>query len=204
MSDQSTPPPEAETGTKGQAGGQTNGQEAGQAGAETASGAKAAPPEERIAKLEAEVADLKDQVLRAAAEVENTRRRAQRDREDASKYAVASMARDLLAVADNLRRALEAVPTEGRERDEMLKSLIIGVEATERQLLGAFEHAGVKKIEAMGAAFDPNYHQVMFEIENTGKAAGTIVQVLQPGYTIRDRLLREAMVGVAKGPVVEA
>ncbi len=175
---------------------ETNGQSAQPAAAPEA-GAPAAS-EERVAKLEAEVASLKDQLLRAMAETENTRRRAQRDREDASKYAVSGFAKDLVGVADNLRRALEAVPPEGREKDEMLKSLAVGVEATERQLLGSFERAGIKKVDPTGELFDPNFHQVMFEIENTGKPAGTVVQVLQPGYTIHGRLLREAMVGVAK------
>ena len=167
---------------------------------------QAAAPEhaqngERVAQLEAEVASLKDQLLRQMAEVENTRRRAQRDREDASKFAVSSFAKELVSVADNLRRALEAVPADGREHDEMLKSLAVGVEATERQLFAAFDRAGIKKIDPTGELFDPNFHQVMFEIENTGKPAGTVVQVLQPGYTIHGRLLREAMVGVAKaGP----
>ncbi|MBK3731816.1 nucleotide exchange factor GrpE [Azospirillum brasilense] len=156
---------------------------------------------DRVAQLEAEVASLKDQLLRQMAEVENTRRRAQRDREDASKFAVSSFAKELVAVADNLRRALEAVPAEGRENDDVLKSLSVGVEATERQLISAFERAGIKKIDPTGELFDPNFHQVMFEIDNTGKPAGTVVQVLQPGYTIHGRLLREAMVGVAKaGP----
>jgi molecular chaperone GrpE len=162
-------------------------------------GADAGSPEDRVAKLEAEVAGLKDQLLRAMAETENTRRRAQRDREDATKFAVSSFAKELVSVADNLRRALDAVPAEGRERDEMLKGLAVGVEATERQLFAAFDRAGIKKIDPTGEPFDPNFHQVMFEIENTGKAAGTVVQVLQPGYTIHGRLLREAMVGVAKG-----
>ncbi|TWA69172.1 molecular chaperone GrpE [Azospirillum brasilense] len=156
---------------------------------------------DRVAQLEAEVASLKDQLLRQMAEVENTRRRAQRDREDASKFAVSSFAKELVTVADNLRRALEAVPAEGRENDDVLKSLSVGVEATERQLISAFERAGIKKIDPTGELFDPNFHQVMFEIDNTGKPAGTVVQVLQPGYTIHGRLLREAMVGVAKaGP----
>ncbi|MBY6265822.1 nucleotide exchange factor GrpE [Azospirillum sp. 412522] len=155
--------------------------------------------EDRVAALEAEVASLKDQLLRAMAETENTRRRAQRDREDASKFAVSSFAKELVSVADNLRRALDAVPADGREQDEMLKGLAVGVEATERQLFAAFDRAGIKKIDPTGEPFDPNFHQVMFEIENTGKAAGTVVQVLQPGYTIHGRLLREAMVGVAKG-----
>ncbi|WP_263300962.1 nucleotide exchange factor GrpE [Azospirillum agricola] len=161
--------------------------------------AAAGTGDDRVAALEAEVATLKDQLLRAMAETENTRRRAQRDREDASKYAVTSFAKELAAVADNLRRALDAVPAEGREQDEMLKGLAVGVEATERQLFAAFDRAGVKRIDPAGEMFDPNFHQVMFEIENTGKPAGTVVQVLQPGYTIHGRLLREAMVGVAKG-----
>lgn len=165
----------------------------------TANGADAGSPEDRVVKLEAEVASLKDQLLRAMAETENTRRRAQRDREDASKFAVSSFAKELVSVADNLRRALDAVPAEGREQDEMLKGLAVGVEATERQLFAAFDRAGIKKIDPTGEPFDPNFHQVMFEIEHTGKAAGTVVQVLQPGYTIHGRLLREAMVGVAKG-----
>ncbi|NYZ17337.1 nucleotide exchange factor GrpE [Azospirillum sp. RWY-5-1] len=158
----------------------------------------AAPSDERVAKLEAEVSSLKDQLLRAMAETENTRRRAQREREDTAKFAVSSFAKELLAVSDNLRRALEAVPAEARETDDVMKNLAVGVEATERQLAAAFERAGIRKLEPMGEPFDPNFHQVMFEIENTGKPAGTIVQVLQAGYTIHGRLLREAMVGVAK------
>lgn len=153
---------------------------------------------ERVAALEAEVASLKDQLLRAMAETENTRRRAQREREDTARYAVSAFAKDMLPVADNLRRALDAVPEELREKDELVKSLAVGVEATERQLLAGFDRHGIKKMEPTGASFDPNYHQVMFEIEGTGKPAGTIVQVLQSGYTIHNRLLREAMVGVAK------
>ncbi|AWK86091.1 nucleotide exchange factor GrpE [Azospirillum thermophilum] len=169
------------------------------ADAATAAAGEAPAAGDRVAQLEAEVASLKDQLLRAMAEAENTRRRAQRDREDASKFAVSSFAKELVSVADNLRRALEAVPAEGREKDEMLKGLAVGVEATERQLFAAFDRAGIKKLDPSGEPFDPNFHQVMFEIENTGKPAGTVIQVLQPGYTIHGRLLREAMVGVAKG-----
>ncbi|MCW2244619.1 molecular chaperone GrpE [Azospirillum fermentarium] len=169
--------------------------------AEAAPDAAAPADSEQVAKLEAEIARLKDQLLRSAADMENTRRRAQRDREDAIKYAVAGFAKELLPVADNLRRALEAVPADGREKDEILKSLAVGVEATERQLLAAFDRGGIKKLEPLNEVFDPNFHQVMFEIENTGKPAGTVVQVLQAGYTLNGRLLREAMVGVAKaGP----
>jgi molecular chaperone GrpE len=156
------------------------------------------PAEVRVATLEQEVSALKDQLLRALAEVENIRRRAQREREDTAKFAVSNFAKELLPVADNLRRALEAVPPEGREADELVKNLAVGVEATERQLAAAFDRAGIKRMEPLGVPFDPNFHQVMFEIENTGQAAGTVVQVLQGGYLIHGRLLREAMVGVAK------
>ena len=159
---------------------------------------------EKVAALEAEVASLKDQLLRTLAETENIRRRAQREREDTAKYAVSSFAKDLVSVADNLRRAVEAVTPEQREQDEALKNLLVGIEATERQLLAAFDRGGIKKMEALGEPFDPNFHQVVFEVENTGKPGGTIVQVLQDGYTIHGRLLREAMVGAAKRGADEA
>lgn len=152
-------------------------------------------PAARIAQLEAEAAALKDQALRAMAEVDNTRKRAAKEREDAMKYGTTALAKELLTVSDNLRRALEASASLGPDA----KNFIEGVEATERQLLAAFERAGIKRVEPLGQVFDPNFHQVMMEIENTGKPAGTIVQVLQAGYVIHDRLLREALVGVAKG-----
>lgn len=155
----------------------------------------------RVAQLEAEVASLKDQVLRALAEAENIRRRAEREREDTAKYAVAKFAKELLAVSDNLRRAVEAVAPEVREENQAVSNLLTGVEATERQLTAAFERAGIAKVEALGTPADPNFHQIMMELENTGKPAGTVVQVLQAGYTIHGRLLREAIVGVAKGEV---
>jgi molecular chaperone GrpE len=155
----------------------------------------------RVAQLEAEVASLKDQLLRNLAEAENVRRRAEREREDTAKYAVAKFAKDLLAVADNLRRAVEAVGDDVRAENQAVGNLLTGVEATERQLSAAFDRAGIAKVEAMGAPADPNFHQIMMEIENTGKPAGTVVQVLQAGYTIHGRLLREAIVGVAKGDV---
>ncbi|MGQ9364774.1 nucleotide exchange factor GrpE [Azospirillum sp. ST 5-10] len=202
MSDPDKKPTDADTAINGQPADAVGG-EAAAPSAEAGAAPAADKAEDRVAKLEAEVAGLKDQLLRAMAETENTRRRAQREREDASKYAVSSFAKELVSVADNLRRALDAVPPEGREHDEMLKSLATGVEATERQLLAAFERAGIKKLDPQGEVFDPNFHQVMFEIENTGKPAGTIVQVLQAGYTIHGRLLREAMVGVAKAGAEE-
>lgn len=167
-------------------------------------GTGAKPDPSRVMTLEQEVSTLKDQLLRALAEVENIRRRAQREREDLSKYAVSNFAKDLLPVADNLRRALEAAPAEARDGSDMLKTLAIGVEATERQLAAAFDRVGIRKQEPLGESFDPNFHQVMFEVENTGRPAGTVVQVLQAGYTIHGRLLREAMVGVAKRGADEA
>lgn len=159
----------------------------------------AAAPAGREAELEAELAKVKDQLLRTLAEQENTRRRTEREMDDARKFAVSSFARELLAVSDNLRRAIEAVPADQREQPA-IKAMLVGIEATERQLLGAFEKSGVKAIEAMDLLFDPNFHQVMFEVETADKAPGTIVQVLQTGYKIADRLLRPALVGTAKAP----
>jgi molecular chaperone GrpE len=132
------------------------------------------------------------------AEVENVRRRAQRERDDAVKYGVTNLARDLLSVADNLRRAVASVP-EAQVTDEVMRNLLTGVAATERELLGAFEKHGIRRIDPKGERFDHNFHQAIFEAENTGKPAGTVVEVLQDGYVQHDRLLRPAMVGVAKG-----
>lgn len=162
----------------------------------------AAPPG-REAELEAELAKVKDQLLRTLAESENTRRRNERDMDDARKFAVSNFARELLAVSDNLRRAIEAVPADQREQP-VIKAMLVGIEATERQLTAAFEKFGIKPVEAMGLPFDANFHQVMFEVEDADKAPGTIVQVLQTGYKIADRLLRPALVGTAKAPATGA
>jgi molecular chaperone GrpE len=154
---------------------------------------------ERFAALEAELADAKDKLLRALAETENVRRRTQREREDATRYGAANFARDMLSVADNLHRALGHAPAL-EAQDEAIRNLLAGIAATERELLAALERHGVKRIEPRpGDRFDHNQHEAMFEIEHTGQPAGAIVQVLQPGYMIFDRLLRPAMVGVAKG-----
>jgi molecular chaperone GrpE len=158
---------------------------------------EAAQPE-REAELEAEVAALRDQLLRALAEAENIRKRAEREREDAAKYGVAGFTRDLLSPVDNLRRALEAVPPDAADDDEPLKNLLAGVELTERELLRALEKHGVRKVEPLDVPFDHNLHQAMFEVPNTGKPAGTVVELLQPGYVLHQRLLRPALVGVAK------
>jgi molecular chaperone GrpE len=158
---------------------------------------ESAAPEDRVAALEAELAEHKDRALRALAEVENTRRRARREREEATKYAVTGFARDLLSAADNLRRALDSLP-EAEISDPRTRSLLEGVAATERELLGVFERHGIRRIDPKGEPFDHNFHQAIFEAEAPGRPAGTVVEVLQPGYVLHDRLLRPAMVGVAK------
>jgi molecular chaperone GrpE len=154
--------------------------------------------EERLAAAEAEAAEMKDKWMRAVAETENVRRRAQRESEDAKKYAVSGFARDLLSVADNLRRALASVDP-ARVQDDVVKNLLAGVEATERELLAVFERNGLRRIDPKGQRFDHNLHQAVFETESPGQPAGTVTEVLQPGWTLQDRLLRPAMVGVAKG-----
>lgn len=154
----------------------------------------------QIAALEAARADANDKMLRALAEAENTRRRAERDRQDTAKFSVASFARDMLTVADNLKRALNAITPEQRAQDELLRNLFTGVEATERELQRALEKNGIKKVDPLGQKFDPNQHEVMFETPAApGVAGGTVTQVIDVGYMIHERLLRPARVGVAKG-----
>jgi molecular chaperone GrpE len=154
-------------------------------------------PEARVAALEAELAEHKDQLLRALAETENIRRRGQREREDTAKYAIAGFAKELLSVADNLRRALDSLP-EAEAKDARTRGLLAGVDATERELLSVFERHGIRRIDPEGERFDHNLHQAIFEAERSDKPGGTVVEVLQPGYVLHDRLLRPAMVGVAK------
>ena len=152
-----------------------------------------------VQALNAENAELKDQRLRALAELENTRRRAEREKQDASQFAVTRFARDMLTVADNFSRALAACPPDKREAaDPQVKGVIEGVEVTERQLLAAMEQHGVKIIDTTDARFDPNLHQAVAEVPGDGKPPGTIVHVIQTGYTINGRLLRPAMVTVAR------
>lgn len=161
--------------------------------------APAAPGGERLAELEAEIAKLRNDVLYAKAETENVRRRLEQQAEDRGKYAVAQIAKDVLSVADNLRRALDAVPPAAREGNDIANTLTVGVEMTERDLLNTFERYGIKLIEAQGSRFDPNFHQAMMEMEDPSQPEGTVVLVMQQGYTIHDRLLRPALVGIAKG-----
>jgi molecular chaperone GrpE len=154
---------------------------------------------DRQTVLEAQVADLTDRLLRAAAETENIRKRAERERDETRKYAVTRFAEDMLGVADNMARALEAVDDKLRH-DEALKGLIDGVDLTAKELASVLERHGIKQIDPMGEKFDPNLHQAMFELEDAEAEPGTVVKVLRTGYTIGDRLLRPAMVGVAKKP----
>jgi molecular chaperone GrpE len=172
----------------------------GLAGAPIESEAAESSVDDRLIALETELADQKERLLRALAETENVRRRAQREREDASKYAVGGFAKDLLSAADNLRRAIESVP-EAEIKDERTRSLLAGVAATERELLSVFERHGIRRIDPRGEPFDHNFHQAIFEADRADQPSGTVIEVLQPGYVLHDRLLRPAMVGVAKaGP----
>jgi molecular chaperone GrpE len=147
-----------------------------------------------------QINDLKDQLLRALADVENTRRRAQREKEDTAKYAIASFARDILGVADNLSRALDAVPEETRASGEEMQTLFQGVELTKRELQTTMERHGISQISPLGEKFDHNFHQAMYEVESADAEPGTVIQVAQLGYVIGERLLRPAMVGVSKKP----
>ena len=146
--------------------------------------------------LEAENASLKDRMLRALADAENTRRHAERTAEEARRYAIADFARELLTVADNLKRAIAAADSQGREgRDD---SLVEGVRATERMLRAVFERFGIRKIDALGAPFDPARHEALMEVEDHTHLPGTVVRVVDDGYMIRDRLLRPARVVVSR------
>jgi molecular chaperone GrpE len=147
---------------------------------------------------QAQIEALKDKLLRALAETENVRKRADREREEVAKYGITSLARDIVGIADNLRRALESVPAESKESDARIKSLREGVALTQQEFEAVLARHGIERIEPLGEVFDHNFHQAMFEIEDKEHSAGTVVQVLQEGYRIHDRLLRPAMVGVAK------
>lgn len=155
--------------------------------------------EDQVTRLENELAEARQEVLYARAETQNVRRRLEKDIADARAYAATAFARDILSVSDNLARALEAVPAELRE-DEKLKGLVAGIEATAREIEKVFAGHGISRIAAMGLPLDPNQHQAMIQVPSTDAEPGTIVQELQPGYMIRDRLLRPAMVAVAKKP----
>ena len=153
-----------------------------------------------VETLSKENADYKDRLLRTLAEMENLRRRTEREIADSRAYGISAFARDILAVADNMDRALGALDKELREKvDAGTKALLDGVELTERELLKVLEKHGVKKFEPLGEKFDPNLHQAMYEVPDPSRPAGTIAQVVQPGYMIGERMLRPALVGIAKG-----
>ncbi|MBB5709865.1 nucleotide exchange factor GrpE [Sphingomonas xinjiangensis] len=166
---------------------------------ETAEAAPEVAEHDRSAELEAQLAEAKQQVLYAQAETQNVRRRAEKEAQDARAYAATGFARDVLSVADNLSRALAAIPADLRE-DEKLKGLVVGLEATGRELESVFGRHGITKISAVGEALDPNRHQAMMEVPSAEAEPGTVVQEIQTGYMIKDRLLRPALVGVAKKP----
>ncbi|MCD2322747.1 nucleotide exchange factor GrpE [Sphingomonas sp. IC-56] len=166
---------------------------------ETAEAAPEVAEHDRTAELESQLAEAKQQVLYAQAETQNVRRRAEKEAQDARAYAATGFARDVLSVADNLARALAAIPADLRE-DEKLKGLVTGLEATGRELESVFGRHGITKISAVGEALDPNRHQAMMEVPSVDAEPGTVVQEIQSGYMIKDRLLRPALVGVAKKP----
>ena len=176
-------------------------EESGRSSATASSNASAEPdPFKVLEALQAENVELKDRSLRALAEMENLRRRTDREVGDAKTYGVTSFARDMLTFADNLRRAIDAVPAEAREKaDPAIKSFIEGIDLTERDFLSRLVRFGVKRMEPMGKKFDPNHHEVLFEMPDESVSSGSIVQVIEQGYTIGERVLRAAKVGVARG-----
>ena len=152
-----------------------------------------------IAQLQEEVAQSKDRLLRLAADMENLRKRTDREKAEATLYAATNFARDLLTVSDNLRRALEALPQDEREHaGEIEKNLIAGVEVTERELSNVFQRHGIRRLETVGQKFDPNFHQAIYEVPTSEKPPGIVMQEMQAGYAVGDRCLRPAMVGVSK------
>ena len=165
---------------------------------ETADAAPELAAHDRIGELENQLAEAKQNVLYAQAEVQNVRRRAEKEAQDARAYASTNFARDILSVSDNLSRALSVIPADLRA-DDTMKGLVAGLEATGREIESVFARHGITKIEAMGMTLDPNKHQAMIEVPSDAEP-GTIVQEMQVGYMIKDRLLRPAMVGVAKQP----
>jgi molecular chaperone GrpE len=160
------------------------------------------PAAQASAELEAlitENADMRDRMLRTMADMENLRRRTEREKTDTARYAISNFARDVLTVGDNLRRTVEHVPPEAAAQDPALKSFLDGVEITERELLNVLERHGVTRIDPLGARFDPNCHQAMYEVPDPSVPEGTVVDVMQAGYVIGDRCLRPALVAVSKG-----
>ncbi len=152
---------------------------------------EAGSPEERIR-------DLEERLKRAIAEQENVRKRMEREKDDIARYAIANFAREVLGIADNIQRAIQAVPRDAAEMDAALKTFLDGIEVTERELHKSMERQGITKLNPLGEKFDPNFHQAMFEVPTPDQPSGMVMQVVQPGYTLGDRVLRPAMVGVSK------
>ena len=155
--------------------------------------------EDIIDKLNEEISSLKDQRLRAIAELENFRKRAEKDQSDALKYGISNFAKEIINISDNIERAQSSIPEEAKN-NETIKPVIEGIDLIAQSVVTTFEKIGIKKIESLNEKFDHNLHQAMMEIENNDLEPGTIVQELIPGYTLHDRLLRPAMVGVSKKP----
>ena len=155
-------------------------------------------PENKEEELELKIIELKDQLLRAVADTENIRKRSEREKEQTRKFGIANFAKDLLSIADNLGRALDAAPKNEDIKDDAIKNFVIGIQMTEQELQKAFDSNNIRKIDPIGEKFDYNFHQAMFEVEESDQEPGVVVQVLQPGYAIDDRILRPAMVGVSK------
>jgi molecular chaperone GrpE len=157
------------------------------------------PGDAEIARLKAEAADLRDRLLRAHAEMDNVRKRLEKEKADTAKYAITKFARDVVGIGDNVQRAIDAVPERTAEQDPALKSFRDGVTMIERELLSVLERHGVKRVDPKGQPFNPHFHQAVMEMPSPDVPSGTITQVFQPGYTLEDRVLRPAMVVVAKG-----
>jgi molecular chaperone GrpE len=155
--------------------------------------------QDAVALLKTEVADLTDKYLRAHAEMENIRKRAEREREEAAKYAIAKLAKDIVSVGDNFQRAIDAVPPGAAEKDTTLKSFLDGVTMTERELLNVLDRHGIKRLQPMNEPFNPHLHEAVRQVPRPDVPSGTVVEVYQAGYTIAERVLRPAMVGVAQG-----
>ena len=154
-------------------------------------------PSKSLDELEAKISELKDQLLRTVADSENLRKRLEREKEQTRKFGIANFAKDLLSIADNLGRALDAAPNKEGIENQAIENFVLGVQMTEQELQKAFDNNNIRKIDPLGEKFDYNFHQAMFEVEETDQEPGIVVQVLQPGYAIDDRILRPAMVGVA-------
>ncbi len=162
------------------------------------SAAEMDPKDAEIERLQEELASVRDQWVRAAAEAENVRKRAKRDIEDAARYGISSFARDMVSVLENLMRASESITPAAKQENAVLASLFQGVELTQQELLGIFEKYGIRRIDPLGQKFDHNFHEAVVQVEQQNVEPGTVIQVVQAGYIIHDRLLRPAMVAVSK------